>query len=75
MTQEEIRQAAIEYACDDTEAHIDLFVAGAEWAKTKMIDKATQWLVDHINDYVSEYNVHRRNIEYLFTDFKRAMGK
>ena len=28
------------------------FVEGAEWADKTMIDKAVEWLSDHVNDYL-----------------------
>lgn len=49
--EEEIRQAAINHICDDTEQLLVLFEEGAKWADKTMLDKAVKWLVMNASDY------------------------
>lgn len=50
--EEEIRQAAINHICDDTEQLLVLFEEGAKWADKTMIDKACEWMKNTIDDDV-----------------------
>ena len=55
------------------------FIEGVKWSDENpqkglvSIDKACEWLTQHINDYINEYNPHRKDIDCLFEDFRKAM--
>ena len=58
--EEEIRQAAINHICDDTEQLLVLFEEGAKWADETIINRAIEWLTYQFNmpsDF--EYNFRK----------------
>ena len=87
IREEEILEAAKECVFGDKpetsdffdKVMIDSFCCGAKWADEHpkeglvSIDKACEWLIQHINDYINEYNLHRKDIDCLFEDFRKAM--
>lgn len=46
------------------------FKAGAEWQKEQIIDKACEWLEEHLLDFWSQ---RITNTDYFIEDFKQAM--
>lgn len=71
--EEEIRQAAINHICDDTEQLLVLFEEGAKWADKTMIDKACEWLSINKNNYI--INIEGETIvdDAIIEDFRKAM--
>ena len=49
----------------------DAIKHGANWQKQQIINKSCEWLQKHMNDYL----VHGRDIDFLYDDFRKAMGK
>ena len=62
------------------ENSIPIFIQGAEWADKTMINKACEWLKEHIYEYIAvgntdfgkPYDIHLCD-EELFEDFRNAM--
>lgn len=79
--EEEIRQAAINHICDDTEQLLVLFEEGAKWADETMIDKACEWLrrnytnymVNDLSKYVEDVCSFDIFDDLLVDDFRKAM--
>ena len=53
---EEITKKALEL---DTTNDIATFIVAAQWADKTMIDKATQWLFEHVYDYTNPEDQER----------------
>lgn len=74
--EEEIRQAAINHICDDTEQLLVLFEEGAKWADKTMLDKAVKWLVMNASDYAISTTDDEDNCVVsldMVEDFRKAM--
>ena len=57
-----ITKAAMEYYQANCANDVDLsdaFEAGAEWMQETMIEKATQWLFEHVYDYLNPEDQER----------------
>lgn len=48
----------------------DIFIAGAEWQKEQLIDKACKWLEEHLLDYWQQSVTDSTN---FVNDFHKAM--
>jgi len=82
-----LRNAANSYAFDLDEGDLntsrDTFVAGAQWMKEQLINKACEWLVEHSNDYLinDKYPLPCGEMSRdwlkvkseMFDDFRKAM--
>ena len=81
MTQEEqIDKAALDYCGYDTEtiyAHIEnAFITGAEWADNTMIEKACEWLEQHLHhDNVGGFWADATGIEDFINQFKSGSSE
>lgn len=74
--EEEIRQAAINHICDDTERLLVLFEEGAKWADKTMLNKAVKWLVMNASDYAISTTGDDDDCVVsldMVEDFKKAM--
>lgn len=70
----EIEAALYEDACH-TPSIQQHFIDGANWAKHETVDKACDWLMEHVLDYVSFDHLNGIDIEYdeLTSNLKKAM--
>lgn len=48
------------------------FKDGAQWQKQKLIDKACEWLKEHLWEY-DQYSCIRIDVDEMVKDFKQAM--
>lgn len=68
-----ITKAAVEYYQANYASDVDLldaFEAGAEWMQKTMIEKATQWITEHIDipyegEFIDDSPVASDYVEYL----------
>lgn len=79
MTREkEIKQAAINHICDDTEQLLVLFEEGAKWADKTMLDKACEWLENNFVCFLQGakrgiYSNQFVTVTEMVDNFKRTM--
>lgn len=74
---EEIRRAAGNVAIRDNKGQYahgflmqalrEAFTEGAQWADRTMIERASQWLKENLDDYLDV------GVTFLVSDFKKAM--
>lgn len=75
--QEEIRAAAGQVAIRDNKGQYahgflmqalrEAFTEGARWADRTLIERASQWLQENLDDYLDV------GVTFLVSDFKKAM--
>ena len=56
----------------------DAFKIGAEWMQKKMIEKATQWLMENAKKYIVDVGIGQWEREFIvggkcWEDFRKAM--
>lgn len=56
----------------DLNTNRDTFIAGAEWQKKQDIDKACEWLEEHLLDYWQQSVTDSAN---FINDFRSELGK
>lgn len=75
MTREElVKQKAQEFASrgEDSPTLTECFIAGAEWERERLVEKACWWLRETAHFYVSDFTGELDD-NGLLEDFKKAM--
>lgn len=81
IREERIKKAALEYADAELIGIIDFkkeaaFIEGAEWADRTMIDKACEWLEQHLHhDNVGGFWADATGVEDFINQFKSGCSE